>query len=143
MKKSADREIRHSPSNERDILLGQGLAKIPERLLLAHACGQVLFIAGAGISKPSGLPDFRNLVLNVYKQLDSDVYKVISKLDNESCELINEKDQGLTYAQVAECRRFRRKDFDVVLGMLERRMDNIFKRGQPCQASSCKCIATA
>jgi len=127
MKKSTDREIRHSPSNERDILLGQGLAKIPERLLLAHARGQVLFIAGAGISKPSGLPDFRNLVLNVYKQLDSDVYKVISKLDNESCELINEKDQGLIYAQVAECRRFRRKDFDVVLGMLERRMDNISK----------------
>jgi hypothetical protein len=123
MKKSTDREIMHSPSNERDILLGPGLAKIPERLLLAHVRGQVLFIAGAGISQPSHLPDFRNLVLNVYKLLDSEVYKVISNLPHLTSELINEHYQGLTNTQVAEVRRFIRADFDVVLGMLERRMD--------------------
>jgi hypothetical protein len=90
MKKSTDREVRHSPSNERDILLGPGLAKIPERLLLAHVRGQVLFIAGAGISQSSHLPDFRNLVLNVYNLLDSEVYKVISNLPHLTSELKNE-----------------------------------------------------
>ena len=33
--------------------MGPGLAAIPERLLLAHARGEVLFIAGAGISQPA------------------------------------------------------------------------------------------
>jgi hypothetical protein len=50
---------------ERVISLGGGLAAIPERLLLAHARGEVLFIAGAGISRPANLPDFRELVLQV------------------------------------------------------------------------------
>lgn len=123
MKKSTDREIRHSPSNGRDILLGPGLAKIPERLLLAHVCGQVLFVSGAGVSQPSNLPDFRNLVLNVYKQLDTEVYNVLLRLPEEPVQLKNEHYQGLTDTQVAEVRRFNSADFDVVLGMLERRMD--------------------
>jgi NAD-dependent SIR2 family protein deacetylase len=60
------------------IPLGSGLAAIPERLLLAHARGEVLFIAGAGISRPASLPDFRGLVLKVYAQLDAAVHAVIS-----------------------------------------------------------------
>ena len=34
-----------------------------ERLLLAHARGEVLLIAGVGVSMPAKLPDFRCLVL--------------------------------------------------------------------------------
>jgi hypothetical protein len=53
---------------DRVISLGNGLAAIPERLLLAHARGEVLFICGAGISRPAGLPDFRELVLDVWRR---------------------------------------------------------------------------
>ena len=50
---------RRTPVSDRVISLGSGLAAIPERLLLAHARGEVLFIAGAGISKPAGLGNLR------------------------------------------------------------------------------------
>ena len=53
--------MRNSAISDRVIPLGSGLAAIPERLLLAHARGEVLFIAGAGISQPANLPDFRGL----------------------------------------------------------------------------------
>ena len=51
--------------------MGEKLPLIPERLLLAHARGEVLFICGAGISRPANLPDFRQLVLDVYGKLDT------------------------------------------------------------------------
>lgn len=37
-------------SVDRVISLGEGLPAIPERLLIAHARGEVLFIVGAGVS---------------------------------------------------------------------------------------------
>jgi len=46
---------------ERDIALGPDLPPVPERLLLAHARGEVLFICGAGVSQPAGLPLFKGL----------------------------------------------------------------------------------
>jgi hypothetical protein len=69
------------PSNQdRVISMGPGLASLPEKLLLAHARGEVLFIAGAGISQPAGLPDFRGLVVKIYEKLDTAVHAVISKI---------------------------------------------------------------
>ncbi len=107
----------------RQISLGVGLAAIPERLLLAHAQGKVLFITGAGISKPAGLPDFRELVIAAYKQLDPPVYEVISKIPQVACNLWEVDKASLGPAQAAEVKRFISGDYDVVLGMLERRMD--------------------
>lgn len=109
-----------SPPPDRVISLGSGLPVIPERLLLAHARGQVLFIAGAGVSMPAGLPDFRQLVVDVYAKLDTGVHAVVAgSKDNEPGDL-----SGLTSQQIAEVRRFKRRDYDVVLGMLERRIDD-------------------
>ncbi len=117
------RSVRNSTTSDRVISLGSGLAAIPERLLLAHARGEVLFIAGAGISRPAGLPDFRGLVLRVYAQLDTSVHGVISGIPRAACNHWSPDLSGLNYGQEAEVRRFIGGDYDVVLGMLERRMD--------------------
>lgn len=106
-----------------DIVLGQCLAPIPESLLRAHARGEVLFIAGAGVSRDAGLPDFRKLVVEVYEELDSAVYSVISRIpssnnNQEAPDLSNLRD-----GQKAEVKRFQRGEYDVVLGMLERRIE--------------------
>jgi hypothetical protein len=108
---------------DRVITLGPNLPAIPERLLLAHARGEVLFIAGAGISRSSGLPDFRELVLDVYEKLDKPVHDVLLKIPATACNHWNADVSGLTDQQSAEIKRFVVGDYDVVLGMLERRMD--------------------
>jgi hypothetical protein len=108
---------------ERMISLGPGLPPLPERLLLAQARGEVLFIAGAGVSQPAGLPDFRGLVVKVYRRLDRAVHDIIGKLPGESSPSALPDLSSLSPAQAAEVRRFASRDYDVVLGMLERRMD--------------------
>lgn len=110
-------------SSERVISLGKNSVAIPERLLLAHARGEVLFIAGAGISLPSGLPDFKNLTLQVYEKVDKSVYKILIGIPNHACNLWSCDTSSLTPPQAAEVKRFIMGDFDVVLGMLERRID--------------------
>ena len=122
--------------SSRDIVLGQGLAPIPERLLLAHTRGEVLFIAGAGVSRDAGLPDFRDLVVKVYEELDPAVHSVISKkrvllriYDSQNREMYSvvsyngQFPLGLNDWQKAEVKRFREGEYDVVLGMLERRLE--------------------
>ncbi len=122
--------------SNRDIVLGKGLAPIPERLLLAHARGEVLFIAGAGVSRDAGLPDFRELVVKVYEELDPAVHSVISKkrillriYNSQNRELYSvtsyngQDTPSLTAGQEAEVERFQRGEYDVVLGMLERRIE--------------------
>ena len=107
----------------RFIQLGPELPPIPESLLLAHARGEVLFVCGAGVSKSSGLPDFRELVCDVYRLLDPSVYEVLSRLDADYKEPSDSDFSGLDNKQRAEVRRFCQRDYDVVLGMLERRLD--------------------
>lgn len=107
------------------ISLGPGLAAVPERLLLAHARGEVLFIAGAGVSQPAKLPNFRGLVVQVYEHIDVAVHEVISKIPSppDACFHWSDDFSGLDHKQLAEVKRFINGDYDVVLGMLERRMD--------------------
>lgn len=109
---------------DRDISLGSGLAAIPERLLLAHARGEVLFICGAGVSRPAGLPDFRELVLDVYGVLDTAVHAILTDLPQVACNQWKANLSTLNDPQRAEVKRFILGDYDVVLGMLERCLDN-------------------
>lgn len=115
--------MRNSAPSERVISFGAGLAAIPERLLLTHARGEVLFIAGAGISQPANLPDFRGLVIKIYAQLDAVVHGVISAIPRDACNQWSVDLSSLTNQQAAEVKRFIGGDYDVVLGMLERRID--------------------
>lgn len=125
IRNTKNRSLPFTASTDRVISMGDGLAAIPERLLLAHARGEVLFIAGAGVSKPAGLPDFRKLVLDVYAHLDPAVHLVIDKIPSDAHNQWSADLSDLNHQQSAEVRRFIRRDYDVVLGMLERRMDDV------------------
>lgn len=113
-----------SGAQDRHICLRDDLPPIPERLLIAHARGRVLFICGAGVSLPANLPDFRQLVVDVYQNLDAGIHAAISKLPRTTNTLSGVNLSGLTDRQIAEVQRFVAGDYDVVLGMLERRLDN-------------------
>ena len=116
---------RKSAATDRVISLGPSLAAIPERLLLAHAQGKVLFIVGAGVSRSSGLPDFRGLALNVYEQLDPKLHKCIASIPKNACNQWGVDLADLKSDQAAEVRRFSAGEYDVALGMLERRTEDL------------------
>jgi len=123
MNKTNQRYSKGVSATERVISLAEGLPPIPERLLLAHERGEVLFIAGAGVSRQAGLPDFRELVIKVYAHLDPVVHRLISDIPASACYRCIKDPPELTNQQAAEVRRFVNNDYDVVLGMLERRID--------------------
>lgn len=125
---------------DRVIALGPGLPPIPERLLLAHSRGEVLFIVGAGVSRASGLPDFRRLVIDVYEELDKVVHSVISSIPALACNRWATDVSRLTSQQAAEVQRFILGDYDVVLGMLERRMDDRVSVDSRVRTTVAKCI---
>lgn len=113
----------------RTIALALGLPAIPERLLLDHARGDVLFLYGAGGSIPAGLRDFRQLALDVYRALDPSVYEILAKAQNKARCPPKPDRSDLTYRQTAEVKRFIAVEYDVVLGMLESRLDSLTREG--------------
>jgi NAD-dependent SIR2 family protein deacetylase len=113
---------KHRPDN-RVIPLGEGLASVPEKLLLEHSQGKVLFVTGAGISQPAKLPSFKKMVQDVYAEVDTKVHSVISVEFDPKNGRDEESFRGLTSRQKSEVNRFDKEDYDVVLGMLERRYD--------------------
>lgn len=107
---------------DRWLSFGSGAALVPERLLRAHARGEVLFVTGAGTSRASGLPDFKGLVLEAYRQLDGPLFASVSHaLGNGG--VATPQVPPLSHKQSAEVTRFLASDYDVALGMLERRVD--------------------
>jgi len=108
---------------ERQVSFGPDLPLIPERLLLSHAQGGVLFIAGAGVSRSADLEDVKGLVRDVYFRLDAVVYAEINKLLDKPDKLYLSSITSLSERQIAELKRYAAGDYDVVLGMLERRID--------------------
>ena len=70
---------------------------IPNDLLYAQEEGRLVFFCGAGISYPAGLPGFKGLVEQIYKEI-------------------------VTEFQEGEVPAFGREQFDVTLELLERRL---------------------
>ena len=106
------------PSDSRLIKIADDAAELPEDLLLAQSRQEVLFLAGAGVSmgEPANLPNFRELVREVYRELDPSVYPHLDCKPSPST--------SLSSAQRAEISRYCRNDFDVALGLLERRLED-------------------
>ena len=106
-----------------EVVLGPGCAPLPERLLLAHTRGEVLFLAGAGVSMqtPACLPSFRDLVLAVYRRLNDPLLPFLEARAQE--EVVLPRGPALTPHQEVEASYFEKDQLDVVLGMLERRID--------------------
>ena len=57
-------------ANEPYVLFCDDGPKIPVKLLQLHEEGKVVFICGAGISYPAGLPGFHDLTIQIHKRLN-------------------------------------------------------------------------
>jgi hypothetical protein len=127
MNKSNLPTLARPAGGDHGVRLRQGLPELPERLLLAHAAGRVLFVAGAGVSMqpPASLPDFGALVREVVARLDD---ALVPHLAMPPAPCVKRQEVGagppLNAEQQALLARIDDKEFDVALGMLERRMDS-------------------
>lgn len=112
------------------IYLEEDLPGLPEDLMLARDQGRVLFLTGAGVSAPapSNLPNFQGLVCEIAKRLDARLGQAMDDWIAEKTspstppKAIEAFMEGLDPRQSAEFKRFISNEFDMVLGMLERRM---------------------
>lgn len=115
--------------SDRLVYLEDGLPGLPEDLMLARDRGEVLFLTGAGVSTPppSSLPNFRGLVIDIYRLLDA---RLATAMDRY-VQAVRDKDplpvdwrefaDELDAKQKTELKRFAGAEYDVALGMLERR----------------------
>ena len=123
-------------SDER-VFLEAGLPGLPLELLLARDRGEVLFLTGAGVSRPppSNLPDFRGLVLDICEKVDKGLALALTQMiDDASAAMAavpprplrpwTDFTTSLDPGQKAEFKRFADGDYDVALGMMERRLGN-------------------
>lgn len=124
-------------SNE--VYLRAGLPTLPEDLLLARDRGDVLFIIGAGASypAPSKLPDFGGLVADIYDLVDPSMSDAIKTVKMKGGPTWDKAPQLLSHQQRTELKFLCQREYDVVLGMLERRID-----GDPSKQSTMRRAAT-
>lgn len=131
-----------------------GLPGLPEELLLARDRGEVLFMTGSGTSRPAPtkLPDFQGLVLGIYKELDSTVGNAFQKaLDYRACgkDPLRRLQKSpyrfgvLDPGQSAELFRCLSGEYDIALGMLERRLDGTTNNNSQVRTSARKLLAKA
>ena len=108
--------------NSETKLLPEELTVIPLELIRAQKEGKVLFIVGAGVSKQSGLPLFKELVQQVYKELDPPLYEHIINQSNEDLRDSDLLDKGWLPQQINEIKTYFDGEYDVSLGLLEDRL---------------------
>lgn len=135
---------------EQPIFLGPKLPGLPLDLLLARDRGEVLFLTGAGVSRaaPSNLPDFRGLVVDICAKVDTalaaalnawiaNVQAVHAASPSQEPQPWTSFAAALDPGQKAEFNRFVNGDYDVALGMIERR------QGGPGHSSRMRAAAAA
>jgi hypothetical protein len=101
---------------------------IPNPLIRKWRDGEVLFLAGAGVSVPSGLPLFEGLALGVYERLGDSLFETLTKAGQsieKRTKVLNE--ETLSPARRVEANLFFDKQFDRFFSALERRIDSDLK----------------
>jgi hypothetical protein len=99
---------------------------IPHKIIREWRDGQVLFLAGAGVSVPSKLPLFEGLALGVYKKIDRPLYTTLvsakkrKRLSGRTKVLDS---AGLRPETRVEAELFFDKQFDRLFSVLEKRID--------------------
>ncbi len=111
--------------------------------MLARDRGDVLFVVGAGASypSPSNLPDFSGLVADIYRLVDpamSLALDAVSAGDGPGWDGVT---QLLSHQQRTELKFFCQKEYDVVLGMLERRIDGDASRQSTVRRAALETLA--
>jgi hypothetical protein len=99
---------------------------IPNPLIRSWRAGKVLFLAGAGVSVPSGLPQFEELALKVYELIGESMHVTLRAarklvLPSGRAKLFDQA--RLTPERRAEAGLFLDKQFDRFFSALEKRID--------------------
>jgi hypothetical protein len=99
---------------------------IPNQLIRDWRAGKVLFLAGAGVSVPSGLPQFEELALPVYDTIGETMRATLKEAKKYTSPKKREQvfdTASLSAERRAEADLFLDKQFDRFFSALEKRID--------------------
>jgi NAD-dependent SIR2 family protein deacetylase len=99
---------------------------IPNDLIREWRSGEVLFLAGAGVSAPSKLPLFEGLTLGVYKSLGDPLFDILAKAKKRRRVSGREKvisEANLSPDKQVEANLFFERQYDRLFSALEKRVD--------------------
>jgi SIR2-like domain len=99
---------------------------IPNELIKEWREGNVLFLAGAGVSVPSNLPLFEGLVLGVYQELNDELFSILKSTRSKKSRAAKTKfidAAALTPDKRVEAVMFFDKQYDRLFSALEKRYD--------------------
>lgn len=99
---------------------------IPNDLLKEWREGDVIFLTGAGVSAPSGLPLFEGLALGVYRILNDQLFSVLTKVKMKKTKAAQQRllaKARLSPEMHVEAALFLDKQFDRLFSALEKRYD--------------------
>lgn len=100
--------------------------EIPNQLIRDWRAGKVLFLAGAGVSAPSGLPQFEELALDVYSHIRDALRTSLIEARKKALPSKREKifnAASLSPEKRVEAQLFLDKSFDRFFSALEKRID--------------------
>lgn len=105
---------------------------VPNSLIRKWRDGKVLFLAGAGVSKPAGLPLFKGLALDIYEHLNDGVHAPLTiGHDNDRRDRMLAND-ALSAKQKIEAELFLDNQLDRLFAAMEARLDQD-EKGLPTQ----------
>ena len=96
---------------------------IPNDRLQKWRDGKVIFLAGAGVSRPAGLPLFQGLALGMYKHLGDPVYSALNDGDDTDRLERARSRTDLSSRQKIEVELFLENQLDRLFAAAEARLD--------------------